>query len=230
MATMIHTHGMLEGAAPPPVTANDTEAAWPPTSVAVTEVPDAPLGTSNVQLNVPVLPVVSDPLAQLEMAAESKTNEERGVDTENPVPETVTVAPTGAWGGFTVIVGVVTVNTSAVARAPVAVSSATNEYAPAASLGTVNVQTNRPESSVVIVPPDSVPSVHFIGTTSTEFKVTVAPDDQSNPEPVTVKVAPVGPWVGPIEITGAVTTTCPDADEVAVSGADALSVTWISNV
>jgi hypothetical protein len=78
----------------------------------MTVVPDAPLGTLNVQLNAPVAPAVREPLVQLAAAIVlvSKTNDVSAADTEKPVPETVTLAPTGPCVGVTVIAGVVTVN------------------------------------------------------------------------------------------------------------------------
>jgi hypothetical protein len=76
----------------------------------VTVVPEVPLGTLNVQLNAPVAPAVKEPLVQLAIVTESNTSDDNAVDTENPVPATVTVAPIGPCPGVTVIVGVVTVN------------------------------------------------------------------------------------------------------------------------
>ncbi len=46
---------------------------------------------------------------QLEIVTPSKTSP-TVLDTEKPVPDTVTVAPTGPWLGLTVIAGVVIVN------------------------------------------------------------------------------------------------------------------------
>ena len=77
------------------VIVNALVAVWPPMSVAVTGTPAVPLGTANVQLNAPVPPVIKEPLVQLEIALVSKTSDVRGVDTEKPVPVTVTVAPAG---------------------------------------------------------------------------------------------------------------------------------------
>jgi hypothetical protein len=75
----------------------------------VTVVPEVPLGTLNVQVNAPVPPVVRDPLVQLVIVIPSRTSPTALV-TEKPVPETVTLAPTGPWVGPTVIAGVVPVN------------------------------------------------------------------------------------------------------------------------
>ena len=85
----------------------------PPTSVAVTVEPEVPAGTENVHENAPAASLESDPLVQLLTGIPSNTSEARAVETENPVPETVTVAPVGPWPGDTVIVGVVTVNVRA---------------------------------------------------------------------------------------------------------------------
>ena len=95
------------------VTVNAPVAVWAPGSVTVTVVPDVPLGTLNVHVNAPVAPVVREPLVQLELgiATPSKFSPTR-LDTENPVPDTVTVAPTGPWIGVTVIASGVTVNVS----------------------------------------------------------------------------------------------------------------------
>jgi len=82
---------------------------WPPTSVAVTVVPEVPFGTENVQLNAPAAFVVSEPVVQLEITTLSKTSP-TVLDAENPVPATVTLAPTGPFFGVTVIAGVVTLN------------------------------------------------------------------------------------------------------------------------
>jgi hypothetical protein len=78
-------------------------------SVAVTVDPDVPLGTLNVQLNDPVASVVRVPLVQAVTVTPSMTKP-TVLDTEKPVPDTVTVAPAGPCPGDTVMVGVVTVN------------------------------------------------------------------------------------------------------------------------
>ena len=75
----------------------------------MTVVPDVPLGTAKVQLNVPVALVVSEPLVHEEIVTPSKRSPTE-LDTEKPVPDTVTVAPTGPRLGVTVIFGVVTEN------------------------------------------------------------------------------------------------------------------------
>ncbi len=63
-----------------------------------------------MQVKAPVAPVVREPLVQLVIVTESNTSDDSAVDTENPVPATVTVAPIGPCPGVTVIAGVVTVN------------------------------------------------------------------------------------------------------------------------
>ena len=60
--------------------------------------------------NVPVALVVNEPDVQLATVIPSNTSDASGVDAENPVPDTVTVAPTGPWVGDTVIAGTVMVN------------------------------------------------------------------------------------------------------------------------
>lgn len=101
------------------VTVNVVDATCPPASVAVTIVPDVPPGTLSVQLNAPEALVVSDPLVQLDIDTLSKTSEARAVDVVKPVPDTVTVAPTGPPFGLTAIAGFVTMK-FAVAPNPVA--------------------------------------------------------------------------------------------------------------
>ena len=76
----------------------------------MTVVPDVPPGTLNAQEKLPLLSVVSDPVVQLVIAIPSNTSDANAVETENPVPDTVTVAPTGPWLGDTVMAGVVIVN------------------------------------------------------------------------------------------------------------------------
>ena len=52
------------------------------------------LGTWSVQPNAPVALVVKEPLVQLVIVTPSKTSP-TALDTEKPVPETITVAPAG---------------------------------------------------------------------------------------------------------------------------------------
>jgi hypothetical protein len=76
----------------------------------VTVVPEVPLGTSKVQEKWPEASDVKEPLVQIETVTVSNTRDVNGVETENPVPATITVAPSGPWLGVTVIAGTVTVN------------------------------------------------------------------------------------------------------------------------
>ena len=126
-------------------------------------------------------------------------------DTVNPLPVTVYVAPTGPCVGKTVIAGTVTVNVRAVVEVLVATSVPTTLYGPADSLGTANVHANPPVEFVVIVVPLYVPAVHPVGVWRTPLNATVADDDTVNPLPVTVYVAPFGPWSGDSAIVGTVT-------------------------
>jgi hypothetical protein len=71
---------------------------------------------------VPVALVVNEPDVQLVTVTPSNTSDVSTADSENPVPDTVTVAPTGPWPGETVIAGTVTVNTCAVVEVLVATS------------------------------------------------------------------------------------------------------------
>jgi hypothetical protein len=75
----------------------------------VTVDPVAPAGTLNVQVNTPVAFVAREPLAQVVTVIPPSTNP-TVLDTENPVPDTTTVAPTGPCPGATVIAGIVSVN------------------------------------------------------------------------------------------------------------------------
>jgi hypothetical protein len=78
-----------------------------------------------VQLNEPAeLVVKALPALQLLTVTPSKTSP-TALDTEKPVPATVTVAPIGPWFGVTVMVGIVTVNACAVVDLPVATSCPT---------------------------------------------------------------------------------------------------------
>jgi hypothetical protein len=102
-------------------------AVWPPASVAVTVVPDVPMGTGNVQLNAPLASAICEETPvqfTASIVTWSKTRDASAVETEKPVPATVTVAPTGPWPGDTVIVGVVTVNVTELLVSELAVSVA----------------------------------------------------------------------------------------------------------
>ncbi|MFZ0942923.1 MAG: hypothetical protein WAN54_03395 [Syntrophobacteraceae bacterium] len=187
------------------VTVNAPVAVWPLASRAVTVVPDVPLGIRNVHVNAPVPLVVKEPFVQLVIAFASKTKDSSAVDTEKPVPETVTVAPTGPWAGVTAMLGTVTVNIVALVGVLVATSSPTTGYEPGARLETVNVQTKPPNESVVIVGPTKSQSDPPVGVSNDESNVSVAPDCRLNPEPVTVYEVPTRPWAGLTEIVGIVT-------------------------
>jgi hypothetical protein len=167
-----------------------------------------PLGTLNVHENAPVEFAVNEPDVQVVIVTPSNTSDASATDSENPVPDTVTVAPFGPWPGEAVIVGVVTVN-DAVAVVPVAPSVPMTLYGPADSLGTLNVHVNAPVGLVVIVVPLAVPTVHPVGICSPPLNATVAGEDTVNPLPVTVYVAPTGPWPGESVIAGVVTVNVP---------------------
>jgi len=184
------------------VTRKLVDAVWPPTSVAVTEFPEAPLGTRNVQLNAPVAPVVNEPLVQLEMVLPPRTSEARPVDTEKPVPETVTVAPTGPRAGDTAIDGVVTVNDPKAVWPPTSVAVTVEPTVP---LGTAKVHENAPDGSV-----DNEPLAQLATATPSNRRPTVL--DTEKPVPATVTVAPIGPCPGVTEIAGVVTVNDPVAD------------------
>ncbi len=91
------------------VTLKVAVATWPPTSVAVTVDVVVPLGTAKVQLNAPIPFVVREPFVQLVIFTPSKFSEDNAVETEKPLPDTVTVAPGAPDEGEIVIFGVVTV-------------------------------------------------------------------------------------------------------------------------
>ncbi len=100
-------------------------ALWPPTSVATTAVPEVELGTLNVQLNAPELPVVNDPGLQLEIVTVSSTSDVSVDETEKPVPDTVTDVPSGPTSGETTMLSDVTKNDCAEVSDLVVSSSAT---------------------------------------------------------------------------------------------------------
>jgi hypothetical protein len=164
------------------VTVNVVVAVWPPTSFAVTVVPDVALGTKNVQLNAPVTPVIRDPLVQMEIATPSKTSP-TVLDTEKLVPDTVTVAPTGPWIGFTVMPGVVTVNVVVAVWPP---TSFAVTVVPDVALGTKNVQLNAPVAPVI-----RDPLVQMEIATPSKTSPTVL--ETENPVPDTATVEPTGP-------------------------------------
>lgn len=126
------------------VTEKVPDADCPPTSVAVTTVPLVPGGTRKVQLKAPVASVDSDPDVQLALTIVTLSKTSVGFvawDTENPVPETVTDAPTGPEVGLTVMWRAVTVN-EPVAVGPEASTAVT--VVPLVPGGTANVQLNTP--------------------------------------------------------------------------------------
>lgn len=175
------------------VTVNDWVADWPPTSVALTVVPDVPLGTEKPHAKKPVLFVVSKPLVQVETTTPSKTRERRGVVTENPVPETVTGAPSGPSLGFTLIERAVTSNTTGLVTIEEDRAFPRTSYGPGVSVGTLNAQRNAPVSFVVIVVPLRVPAEQPVGVRTAPLKVTTDAPLTLNPAPVTWKGLPMGP-------------------------------------
>jgi hypothetical protein len=186
------------------VTVNVPPAVWPPTSVAVTVVPDVPLGTANVQLNVPVAPVVREPLVQLTIVTESNTSVDNAVDTEKPVPATVTVAPIGPCAGVTVIAGVVTVNVPVPVLPPTSVAVT---VVPEAPVGTANVQLNAPVAPAVREPLVQLAAAMVLVSKTNEVNAA----DTEKPVPATVTVAPIGPCPGVTVIAGVVTVNVPVA-------------------
>jgi hypothetical protein len=177
------------------LTVNASVAAWPPTSVAVTVALSAPFGTANVQLKAPVCPVVKEPFAQLTMVLVANKSEANGVDTENPVPDTVTVAPTGPWAGLTETVGVVTVNTPEAVGPPTLVAVTVVPDVPG---GTDTVHVNAPVAPVV-----KEPAVQSVIVTPSKTSPTALVT--GNPVPDTVTLAPRGPWFGLRMSAGVVT-------------------------
>jgi hypothetical protein len=185
-------------------TVNVPVAVWPPTSVAVTVVPDVPLGTSNAQLNAPVPLAVSEPLVQAvtmtipsTIVTESKTSDATGINTEKPVPDTVTVDPTGPRVGLSVIAGVVTANVAAAVWPPASVAVT---VVPDVPPGTANVQLNAPVPPVV-----SEPVVHAAIVTESKTSECSGVETEK-PVPDTVTVDPTGPWVGFTVIAGLAVT------------------------
>jgi len=190
------------GVPPTNVTVNVPVTSCPPTSVAITRVPEAPFGTLNVQLKSPIASVIKEPPpVQLEIATPSRTNSTVLV-TEKPVPHTVTVVPTGPWVGPTATAGRVITNPCGVVTLSVAVSSPTTLWLPGVSLGIANVQEKSPVASVLILFPRNAPSEHALGLWRTESNKTYAPDDAVNQDPVTVYDPSTGPCVGLTEIVG----------------------------
>ena len=142
------------------------------------------VGILNEQLNVPAPPTFNEPLVQPVIVTDSKTRDCSVVTGVNPVPDTVTVEPSGPDVGLTVINGV-TVNVCGRLTELVVVSVPTTGVTPPLPLGTANVHTKPPEPSVVMVFPECVPSEQALGVWVAELKETVAPAECENPEPVT---------------------------------------------
>jgi hypothetical protein len=198
------------------VTVNVVLAVWPPASTAVTVDPEVPPGTAKVQAKLPETSVPSEPLAQLETGTSSKVREARVVDTEKPVPDTVTVAPCGPWPGLTEIAGVVTVKVVEAVWPP---TSVTVTVVPEVPAGTANVHEKSPEASV-----PSEPDVQLETVTPSKLRPTVL--DTENPEPDTVTVAPSGPWPGLTDTDGVVTLNVP----LAVWPPTSVAVTMVPEV
>lgn len=160
---------------------NVAVAVWPPMSVATTVLPDVPLGTTNVQRNAPEPSVDNEPLTKLEIGTESKTSDVKVVDTEKPVPDTVTIDPTEPVTGLTVIEAMVTMN------APVAVwplKSVAMTVVPDVRGGTANVQPNAPVAFAI-----KEPNVQAVISTPSKVSA-VSSVDKEKPLPDTVTVAP----------------------------------------
>jgi hypothetical protein len=149
----------------------------------VTVVPEVPLGTAKVQEKAPEASIEKEPLEQLLMVTPSNTSDARVVDTEKPVPDTVTVAPIGPWVGLTRIAGVVTVNVPEAVWPPESVAVT---VVPDVPLGTANVHEKAPEESVPNEPLEQL-------ETDTPSKTRPTVLDSENPVPETVTVAPTGP-------------------------------------
>jgi hypothetical protein len=194
-------HARRPAPGPRQVTVYLAVAYWPPTSVAVTTVPEVPVGTLKVQLNVPVALVAREPLVQLEITTLSNTSDRRVVSTENPVPDTVTVEPAAPRWGLTVILGVVTLNFAVAVWPPTSV--ATTEV-PEVPLGTVVVQLNAPTAVVVRPPPTEQLEIVTPSNTSDASVF-----DTENPVPEIVTVAPIGPCFGLTVIFGVVAVKVP---------------------
>jgi hypothetical protein len=186
------------------VTLKVAVATWPPTSVAVTVDVVVPLGTTKVQLNAPTVFVVSEPFVQWVIFTPSKFRDDSAVETENPVPETVTVAPCAPEEGEIVIFGVVTVNVPDAESWGDDPRSVAVTVVPEVPLGTGNVQLNVTAPRVV-----NEPELQRVMGTPRNDSVTAF--DTVNPVPPTVTVAPTGPWVGVTLIFGVVTVNVPYA-------------------
>jgi len=198
------------------VTLNVPDVLWPPASVAVTVVPAVPEGTANPQEKAPVAPVVSDPDVHDEIVMVSKTSEASGLETEKPVPATVTAAPTGPWEGDTVIMRAVTRNVGLFVRLDVLRSSPVIPYDPGDTLGMEKVQTKLPVVFVVMTVEADEHGAPPVGGWGAPWNVTLAGPTTLNPVPVTVNVLPTGPCEGTREIDGSVTSNNTELDSVAL--------------
>ena len=126
-----------------------------------------------------------DPDVQLDTETVSKLSVTR-LDTENPVPATVTGVPTGPCPGVTVIATAVTVK-DAEFEYPLASVAVT--VVPDVPEGTANVQLNPPEGDVV-----SDPLVQLDIVTLSNTSVIALDGEKLVPEAVTL--APIGPCPG----------------------------------
>jgi hypothetical protein len=183
------------------VTSKVVVANCPPTSVARTAVPDVPPGTGNEHENTPVALVISEPEVQVGFTR-SNEREVSEVETEKPVPCTVTGEPTGPWPGVAEIEGMVTV------KLPVPFSpfaSVATTAVPLVAAGTRKVHAKSPDASV-----ERLPDVQdAIATESNEREVRV--EEIVNPVPCTETSAPWGPCPGLTVIAGEVTVKGPVA-------------------
>ena len=181
---------------------NDARTDWPPASTAVTVVPEVPLGTGNAQEMAPVLPAQSDPVVHRVMVTVSNTRDVTIFETENPLPEIVTAAPTGPCADVRVIVSGVTLN---LAWADGPTTSVANTVVPEVPLGTAKPHENAPELLVV-----SEPLVQpVMATLSNTSDANAADSEKLVPE--TVTTAPTGPCFGVAVIAGAVTVNVAEA-------------------
>jgi hypothetical protein len=151
----------------------------------VTVDPDVPDGTGNMQVNPPVEFETRLPDVQEVIVTWSNTSEVSAVETENPVPATVTDSPRGPWVGVTVIAGVVTVNVPLADCPPLSVTWTVVPVVPA---GTASVQLNSPVDPVV-----RPPAVQSELGTATESKIRVTVELTENPYPETCTVECTGP-------------------------------------
>ena len=149
--------------------------------------------TVAVQLNVPVAETVAEHPETVAPALMEAVIEAPGV---KPVPERVTVAPLGPWVGAIERAGAVTrkeaVAASKLPSDPVAVTV----YDPGVPELMVTVQENVPAAETV------APQLVMLAPDPTDV-VTVRPG--VNPDPETVTLTPLGPWVGASVIDGVVT-------------------------